>query len=209
MAVAQLLAPGMQQFADANGVPYNGGNVFMYVPPNTTTFKNTWIDRDQLVLNQNPVVLDSAGRAVIFGNGQYRQILKDLLGNTVWDKQVEYLVDAPAPATLYDLASFLVGKPSNSEVYPIWNAPRALKLPAGVPGSIFTIATTPTANMVFTLAKNGVTIGTVTFAPSGVPTVSFLADVTFAAADQLTVQNQAVADATGGNVAMTFVFTAL
>lgn len=209
MPVAQLLAPGMQQFADANGVPYGSGNVYMYVPPATTTFKNTWIDRDQLVLNANPVPLDAAGRAVIFGSGQYRQILKDILGNTIWDKQVEYLVDAPAQASLYDLSSFLVGKPTNSEVFPIWNVPRALKLPAGLAGSQFSVATPPTANTVFTFARNGLSIGTVTFAPSGVPTVSFLADVTFAAADQLTVQNQAVADATAGNVAMTFVFTVL
>jgi hypothetical protein len=208
-ASAQLLAPGMQQFADANGVPFVNGQVFMYVPPATTTFKDTWIDRDELVLNQNPVLLDAAGRAVIFGQGQYRQVLKDQFANTIWDKQVEYAAAPATPATLYDLASFLQGKPSNSEVYPIWNAPRALKLPAGLTASQFTISTLPTANMVFTLARNGSSIGTVTFAPSGVPTVVFLADVTFNSADQLTVAAQAVADATGGNVAMTFVFTAL
>lgn len=209
MPVAQLLAPGMQQFADNNGVPFSGGQVFMYIAPNTTVFKDTWIDRNESVLNANPVPLDAAGRAVIFGNGQYRQLLKDQFGNTVWDKQVEYLAAVAAPGTLYDVASFLQGKPSNSEQFPIWNSPRALKLPAGLTGSQFTISTLPTGVMVFTLARNAVTIGTVSFAVSGVPTVVFLADVTFNAADQLTVTAQAVADATGGNVAMTFVFTAL
>src|SRR5258706_6881008 len=96
MAVAQLLATGMQQFADGNGVPYSSGLVYMYIPPSTTTFKDTWIDRNELTLNANPIPLDSAGRAVIFGNGQYRQILKDQFGNTVWDKQVEYLAAVAA-----------------------------------------------------------------------------------------------------------------
>lgn len=209
MPVAQLLAPGMQQFADANGVPYVAGQVFMYVPPLTTTFKNTWVDRDELVLNANPIILDSAGRAVIFGNGQYRQLLKDQFGNTIWDKQVEYLAAAAAGATLYDLAFFLQGKPINAELVLVWNSPRSLVLPAGLVASQFTISILPTATMTFSLAKNAVPIGTVAFATNGVPTVTFLSDVTFGAGDQLTMTAQAVADATGGSVSCTFVFTAL
>lgn len=209
MPVAQLLAPGMQQFSDANGVPYVGGQVFMYVPPVSTTFKTTWIDRDEIVANLNPVVLDASGRAVIFGNGQYRQLFKDQFGNTVWDKIVEYLAAAAAGATLYDLAFFLQGKPTNAELVLVYNATRALKLPAALVASQFTISILPTAAMVFNLAKNGVPIGSISFATNGVPTVTFLADVTFGAADQFTMTSQAVADATGGNVSCTFVFTAL
>lgn len=84
-ATASLLPNGEQQFSDANGVPYEGGKVFFYIP-NTSTLKATWQDPLQSVLNANPVVLDGAGRAVIYGSGQYRQVLQDSLGNTVWDK---------------------------------------------------------------------------------------------------------------------------
>lgn len=82
---AALLPNGMQQFIDGNGNPYAGGSVYFYIP-STTTFKTTWVDPNQGVANANPVVLDSAGRAVIYGSGQYREVLKDSLGNTVWDQ---------------------------------------------------------------------------------------------------------------------------
>lgn len=82
---ATLLPNGKQQFVDANGVPYVGGSVYFYAP-STTTAKDTWQDSGQVTLNANPVVLDSAGRAIIYGVGTYRQILKDSLGNTIWDQ---------------------------------------------------------------------------------------------------------------------------
>jgi hypothetical protein len=62
-----------------------GGSVTFYVP-NTQSFKQTWQDSGQTTLNQNPVPLDANGCAVIYGSGVYRSILKDSIGNTVWDK---------------------------------------------------------------------------------------------------------------------------
>jgi hypothetical protein len=59
--------------------------VYYYVPT-TTVFKDTWQDADQGILNTNPVELDSAGRANIWGSGPYRQVVTDSLGNLVWDK---------------------------------------------------------------------------------------------------------------------------
>lgn len=63
-----------------------GGSVYFYYP-NTTTFKQTWFtsDADLAHQNTNPVTLDANGCAVIYGTGTYRQVLKDNLGNTVWD----------------------------------------------------------------------------------------------------------------------------
>lgn len=80
-----LLPNGEQQFCDAAGVPYALGTVTLYVP-STTTPKNSWSDPDGHVLNTNPISLDAAGRCVIWGEGYYRQILKDADGNTIWDK---------------------------------------------------------------------------------------------------------------------------
>lgn len=82
---ATLLPNGEQQFIDGDGNPYALGTVTFYVP-GTTTPKNTWQDQDQVALNTNPIVLDAAGRATIWGVGSYRQILKDADGNTIWDK---------------------------------------------------------------------------------------------------------------------------
>ena len=82
---AALLPNGEQQFCDQNGVPYAGGSVYFYIP-NTNTLQNTWQDPFQVTLNANPVVLNAAGRAIIYGSGQYRQVLYDYLGNLVWDQ---------------------------------------------------------------------------------------------------------------------------
>lgn len=62
-----------------------GGTVGFYIP-NTQTFSQTWQDSAQTILNTNPVMLNQNGCAIIYGEGLYRQILKDSLGNTVWDQ---------------------------------------------------------------------------------------------------------------------------
>lgn len=62
-----------------------GGTVSYYIP-NTQTFKQTWQNATQTSLNTNPVQLDANGCAIVYGTGTYRQILKDSLGNTVWDQ---------------------------------------------------------------------------------------------------------------------------
>lgn len=82
---ASLLPNAKQQFLDQNGKPLSGGNVYMYVPA-TTTAKTTWQDSGQTTPNANPVPLDSSGEAIIFGVGQYRQIVKDSSGATIWDQ---------------------------------------------------------------------------------------------------------------------------
>lgn len=83
--MATILPPAETSFFDANGNPLAGGTVTFYVP-NTTVPKDTYQNTGQSILNSNPVVLDSAGRAIIFGSGSYRQILKDSLGNIIWDR---------------------------------------------------------------------------------------------------------------------------
>lgn len=87
---ATLLPNGTQQFLNASGTPLAGGKVYMYVP-STTTFKNTWQDVAQNVLNTNPIILNAAGEAIIYGVGAYRQVVFDNLGNTIWDAQTQDL----------------------------------------------------------------------------------------------------------------------
>ena len=80
-----LLPIPEQQFIDQNGRPYAGGTVATYVP-STSTPKTTWADNGGSAVNPNPLTLDAAGRATIFGDGDYRLILQDALGNLVYDK---------------------------------------------------------------------------------------------------------------------------
>lgn len=83
--LASILPQPETQFCDANGVPYAGGKVYTYIP-STSTPKNTWQDAGATVLNTNPITLDSAGRCLMYGEGQYRILLKDSLGNTIYDQ---------------------------------------------------------------------------------------------------------------------------
>jgi hypothetical protein len=91
---AFLLPNAKQQFFDTNGRPLAGGSVYFYIP-NTSTFKNTWQDAGETILNTNPVVLDSNGQAIIYGDGQYRQVVYDVHGNLIWDK----LTDSPVSSS--------------------------------------------------------------------------------------------------------------
>jgi len=80
-----LLPVPSVQFIDANGRPYAGGQVFTYVP-GTSTPKTTWQDNAGSSANSNPIILDAAGRATIFADGDYRIVLEDALGNLIYDK---------------------------------------------------------------------------------------------------------------------------
>ena len=82
--VVSLLPEAQQQFLDQNGAPLAAGLVYHYVP-GTTTPASTWADPALSVLNPNPVQLDMGGRATIWGNTQYRQIVVDVLGNQIYD----------------------------------------------------------------------------------------------------------------------------
>lgn len=62
-----------------------GGSVGFFVP-NTQTFKQTWQNAGETVLNQNPVPLDQNGCAVIYGAGVYLMVVQDSLGNTVYSQ---------------------------------------------------------------------------------------------------------------------------
>ncbi len=79
-----LLPPAQQQFCDANGQPLAGGSVAFY-EVGTTTPKGTYQDQGLTIPNSNPVILDSAGRATIWGSGNFRQVLYDVFGTLIWD----------------------------------------------------------------------------------------------------------------------------
>lgn len=106
--MATLLPPAKAQFFDALGNPLAGGSVAFFIP-GTTTPSNTWQDAGQTTLNTNPVVLDSAGEALIYGNGSYRQIVKDSLGNTIWDQ----VTAAPGLQTDIQSSGFVWGGTSS------------------------------------------------------------------------------------------------
>jgi hypothetical protein len=100
--MAIILPLAETQFTDANGVPLADGSVYFYVP-GTLTPKDTWQDAGGTTLNTNPVVLDAAGRAIIYGSGNYRQIVKDKDGNQIWDQLTSGYTTYSEYASIADL----------------------------------------------------------------------------------------------------------
>src|SRR5258706_11547844 len=125
---------GMQQFADANGVPYLAGRVYMEVPT-TNTPKDNWQDQDHTAVNTYPILLDAAGRCVIWGDGLYRQRLLDHNGVEIWDKltqstlsqtDIQNLIDNSITvdvASYYALPVYFNSKPAAGETFPIHKIP--------------------------------------------------------------------------------------
>jgi len=82
---ASILPPAKTTFFDKNGNPLAFGKIEFYIP-GTTTLKMTWQDAGETIPNTNPVILDNAGRALILGNGSYRQVVRDKNNNLIWDQ---------------------------------------------------------------------------------------------------------------------------
>lgn len=134
--MALTLPNGKSQFLDAAGNPLAAGYVYHYIPA-TSTPKNTYQDTAGTIVNSNPVVLDAAGMAVIFGDGSYRQVVTDSVGNQIWDQNTQV-------ATLSTLGG--VAKAGDTMT-------GNLTVPGLSDTGAQTISITPTANPITTLTS--------------------------------------------------------
>lgn len=86
MAVT-LFGPGEVQYFTNSGAVLTGGKLHTY-EPGTTTDKAAYPTQNDADANTNahtnPIVLDSAGRAQVWLDGQYKLVLKDSAGTTIW-----------------------------------------------------------------------------------------------------------------------------
>lgn len=86
---AALLPVAPQQFFDKNGNPVTSGSVGYYIP-GTSTPKMVWQDDSQTTPWTNPITLNAGGwppnNKGIYGNGTYRQIIKDKNNNIISDQ---------------------------------------------------------------------------------------------------------------------------
>lgn len=118
--------------------------------------------------------------------------------------------DAAWASDPFDVLLSVAGKPSAAEGLARWVFARTVTFPTNFAGSQASAGTPATAQTVFTLAKNGVQAGTVTFA-AGAGTASFAstggAVVTLAAGDVLTLTAPNPADATLADLAITLAGT--
>lgn len=80
---AVLLTPPYLQFVDNNGAPLAGGLVYTYIAGTGNQPKATYTDASGTIPATNPIILDSAGRAVIWITGSYDIKVTDALGNII------------------------------------------------------------------------------------------------------------------------------
>ena len=76
-----LLTPPYLQFFDGNS-PLAGGKLFTYAA-GTTTPKATFTDAEGLTEAQNPITLDSTGKATVWIAGSYKFRVEDADGNLI------------------------------------------------------------------------------------------------------------------------------
>ena len=111
------VSQGYQQFFDANGIPLSGGSVYTCQPGTTCTaashpsLKDTYSDSTGASgsKNANPIVLDSAGRANIWGTGFYKIAVYDALGNLIKSNDnvpITYNYIAPVTVPWADCKSY-------------------------------------------------------------------------------------------------------
>ena len=105
----------------------------------------------------------------------------------------------------YDLLLFASGKPGASQTIARVVMPRQVTIPAGAAASRCDVGVNPTAEATLTIQRNGTPVGTVTISTGGVATFAVAAAVVLAAGDVLSVEAQAVPDATLADISLTLV----
>ncbi|WP_024873167.1 hypothetical protein [Tolumonas lignilytica] len=95
-----ILPQGKSTFFYPNGSPLANGSVGFY-QPGTLTPLTTYADNAGVTPNANPLSLDANGQAVVWATGTFRQIVKDVNGNTIWDQ----IISDPTVALKSDLSA--------------------------------------------------------------------------------------------------------
>jgi hypothetical protein len=103
----------------------------------------------------------------------------------------------------FDIAQFINGKPLSSEILIKVIAPRAITYPANMAGSYAKCAIAPTASTVLDIQKNGVSVGTLTFAAASTTGVFSTTALSLVASDIISVRAPATIDATFADLAIT------
>lgn len=121
-------------FADLLGLEPLAGGSLQFYDQGTTTPKGTWSDSDLTVANQNPVPLDSSGRANtnIWLDGGYTVVLRAADGTSVWTRDVDDGAAGGATIPTLQNGQFLTNDGSNLQ----WGEVLQVPDPTGSSGKV-------------------------------------------------------------------------
>jgi hypothetical protein len=171
--VATSLAPIVAQFLDDYALVLANGYIETY-EAGTTTPLVTYQDLDGLIPNENPIILDAAGRATAIRvtNGvAYKFIIYDADGEIV-ETIDDIIIGEAAGATdsQYLIALSYVGTPGAQGTMGVHSVATACTIPIDFDGATGDVITNPAADFAIDVKKNGTTVGTITIDSSGVYT---------------------------------------
>lgn len=167
--MAAILPQGKTQFFDANGNPLVGGSVTFYAL-GTTTYQNTYQDINLSILNTNPVVLDAAGGAVIWGSGTYTMVVKDQFGNQIYQDNTSDGGAPPQPSVGNELDMIRVN--ATGTAYETRTPAQVLSdIGAQSSGATGTNTATLAVSTTLTAAQSGTTFNTDNFVAAGTITL--------------------------------------
>jgi hypothetical protein len=152
----------------SNDTPLNAGTVTFY-EAGTTTLKTVWNDADKTSAADNPKTLSTAGYAAVYGEGIYKLLIKDSLGNTVytWDN--------------YKIRFYGVNVASKSAAYQVTTSDDLILVNTASGGVTITLPAANTATIPIYIKKISTDANTVTVAAASGDLVDGAASVTFSA----------------------------
>lgn len=172
--MATSYAPLLLQAFDDYGVILSGGRLHTY-EAGTTTPLATYQDLEGATPNENPVALDTAGRATVrVTNGvAYKFVLKDADGNTITTLDNIIVGTAESATTeIYPVHMTFCGVPAAGSFMAGWILEDAVTFPADFTGTGLTAAgavkVAPAATYVISVKKNGDEVGTITIDTDGI-----------------------------------------
>lgn len=192
-----ILTPLKHKFYDDAGNPLAGGLVYTY-QAGTTVPLATYTDSTGLVAQTNPIVLDAKGECNIWSNSIYKVNVTTAAGVQVTGWPVDNVGQGQSS---YDISGFAAGVPIASQIMLRIPMVRAVTFDVNMTLSKAIASAAATAAAVFTISKNGVAFGTITFG-IGATTGLFAAAIppAFAINDVLMVTAPLVPDVTLANI---------
>jgi hypothetical protein len=168
--LATLPLDVVTQYLDDYALVLAGGLVYTY-EAGTTTLLTTYQDYDGEVPNENPIVLDAAGRATIrFTEGvAYKVVIQNAEEETVYTLDDIIVGEAPSESdSQYVISLSYIGTPGASGTMGVHSVLTASTIPIDFDGATGDVITAPAGDYAIDVQKDGVSVGTITIDASGV-----------------------------------------